>query len=402
MKLKLEGTTVFEKNWEAVKSGKYRYIINQGGSRSSKTTSLIQCYLSLALSERARMTVWREKRTWTRATVWDDFNKYLQSINVYKPEHANKTELVYRIGQSSIEFNGLDDYQKLHGLTQDYSWLNEAMEAKREDFDQLDMRTGKIMFIDYNPTEEDHWVYDTARQDNAILIKSTILDNPFAPDAVRAKVLGYEPTRENQKRGTADTYKWQVYGLGNTAKKEGVIFKYDLIKEYPQDARLIGYGLDFGFYPDPAACGRIGLYDSRLVIDEVFYEQGLNYVTIDNNPSIEGLLREAGIFDKIVADSASKTGINELQSRGFRIKPAKKYPGSVLDGIRQLQNYEPFLVTEQSINAKKELDNYTWKRDSRTDKYLNEPIDNYNHLIDLSRYVCMEYLRGRRGMRAVN
>lgn len=401
MDLKLEGTVVFEKNMEAMQSGKYRYIINQGGSRSSKTTSLIQVYLILAFQEFARMTVWREKRTWNRASVWDDFGSYIKSIGLYKDKMINNTDLILRLGKSKIEFNGLDDYQKLHGLTQDYAWLNEAMEIKREDFDQIDMRTSKVLFIDFNPTEEEHWVYDIARQDDAILIKSTVLDNPFAPEPVVRKIKGYEPTPENIKRGTADKYKWDVYGLGNTAKKEGVIFKFDLIKSWPKETRLIGYGLDFGFYPDPSACVKVGIYDNKLVLDEQLYEHSLNY--IGDTGSIEARLNDRGLGNAhIVADSAAKTGINELRGRGFRIFPVKKYAGSILDGIRQMQNYQPFLVTENSLNIKKELDNYTWQKDPRTDSFKDVPIDAYNHIIDGARYTVQEFLRQRTGLKRMN
>lgn len=344
------------------------------------------------------MTVWREKRTWAKASVWNDLIKYLSAINIYKPNNTNQTDLIYKLQNSTIEINGLDDYQKLHGLTQDYAWLNEAIESKKEDFDQIDMRTGKIIFIDFNPTEESHWAYDLARQDNAILLTSTVLDNPFAPEEVRKKILSYEPTEENIKKGTADRYKWEVYGLGKAAKKEGVIFTYELIKEWPA-AREIGYGLDFGFYPDPSACVRVGLFDGRLVLDEIFYQQGLNYVSIKDEPSIEKLLIENHISDKIIADSAAKAGISELRAKGFRVAPVRKYAGSVVDGIRKMQNYLPIMVTERSMNLKRELDNYTWYRDPRTDRFADKPIDGWDHLIDSARYVVMEYLRNRRGVK---
>lgn len=344
------------------------------------------------------MTVWREKRTWAKASVWNDLIKYLSSIGVYKPNNTNQTDLIYKLQGSTIEINGLDDYQKLHGLTQDYAWLNEAIESKKEDFDQIDMRTGKIIFIDFNPTEESHWAYDLARQDNAILLTSTVLDNPFAPEEVRKKILSYEPTEENIKKGTADKYKWEVYGLGQAAKKEGVIFTYELIKEWPT-ARDIGYGLDFGFFPDPAGCVRVGLFDGKLVLDEVFYEQNLNYVSINDEPSIEGRLIENSIRDKIIADSAAKAGISELRAKGFRVAAVRKYPGSIVDGIRKMQNYLPFKITERSLNLKRELDNYTWQRDPRTDKFMDKPVAGWDHLIDSARYVVMEYLRERRGVK---
>jgi len=403
MLIKTRQSEIFLQNWEAIQSGKYRYIINEGGSRSSKTYSLIQCYLNLAGLEQSRLTIWRLKRTWTKASVYNDFISYIKSLDIYKKSDSNETELVYKFGQGSIEFNGMDDYQKLHGLTQDYAWLNEAMEARKEDFEQIDMRTNKMIFFDYNPTEEQHWIYDLKRLPETLVIKSTQLDNPFLEPAIRRKILGYEPTEVNIKRGTADPYKWKVYGLGIAAKKEGLIYKYEMIPEWPEEARFLAYGLDFGFYPDPSACGKVGLYDGKLVLDEVFYEHELTYVSQGDEVSINSLLTDNGIWkDLIIADSASKTGIKELRIAGRNILPCQKYAGSVKDGIELVQNYLPILITERSLNAKKELDNYTWIKDIRNDVFTKDPIDDYNHLLDLLRYVIQKMQRPKKGIRRVN
>ena len=401
----IKQSELFLKNWNAILSGKYRYIINEGGARSSKTFSLIQCYLNLAGMDALRLTVWREKRTWTKSSVYNDFIRYIKDIGIYSKANSNETELIYRFGKSTIEFNGMDDYQKLHGLTQDYAWLNEAMEAGKEDFEQIDMRTRKMIFMDYNPTEEVHFIYDLKKLPETYVIKSTVLDNPFIEKSIRKKILDYEPNDLNIARGTADPYKWSVYGLGMPAKREGLIYSYEMIGEWPRETNFLGYGLDFGFYPDPAACARIGMYDGRLVIDEIMYENNLTYVDVGSETgSIETRLREAGVRNElIIADSAAKTGIRELRIAKFNIVPCRKYAGSVKDGIDLMQNYQPLQITDRSLNTKKELDNYTWKKDVRNDVFLKDPIDDYNHVLDLARYV-VQRTHGRKstGMRQVN
>ena len=403
MLIKTKQSRIFLKNWEAIQSGEYRYIINEGGSRSSKTYSLIQCFLNLAGMAANRLTIWRLKRTWTKASVYNDFISYIKSIGIYNKSNSNETDLIYRFAQSSIEFNGMDDYQKIHGLTQDYAWLNEAMEAKKEDFEQIDMRTKKMIFFDYNPTEEIHFVYDLKLLPETFVINSTQLDNPFLEPALRRKILGYEPTEENIKRHTADQYKWKVYGLGQAAKREGLIYTYEIIKDWPPEAEFLGYGLDFGFYPDPSALGKVGIWDGHLVLDEIFYEQNLTYVSQRDEDSIEKRLHQQGIRNElIIADSASKTGIKELRIAGFNVMPCFKYAGSVKDGIELVQNYMPILITERSLNAKKELDNYTWVKDIRNDTFTSEPIDDYNHLLDLLRYVIQRRQRRKMGVRRVN
>ena len=148
---------------------------------------------------------------------------------------------------------------------------------------------------------------------------------------------------------------------------------------------------------------RVGLYDGKLVLDEQFYENNLTYVSQGDEISINSRLLECNVTNQlIVADSASKTGIKELRIAGRNIVPVQKYAGSVKDGIELVQNYMPILITERSLNAKKELDNYTWIKDIRNDVYTKDPIDDYNHLLDLLRYVIQKKQHRGKGMRRVN
>lgn len=391
--LKITANTTYSMLWDAITSHKYRVIVLKGGSRSGKTWAIIQVLITLSYQKARRITVWRSRRTWTKATVYKDFESYLKNTNIYSKRDHNQSDLHYRLNRSVFEFGGLDDAQKLHGLTSDISWLNEGIEATKDDFDQLEMRTNEIIIIDCNPTEEESWVYDLESRSDVLVLHSTFLDNAFLEEAIRRKILGYEPTEFNIKQKTADPYKWSVYGLGVAARKEGLIFpKWEIIPDFPEDATVLGFGLDFGFFPDPAAFGKVGLYNGRLVLHEMMYENELNNIIIPERPeipSIQSRLNENGISrrDSIIADSAAKGNIKELKTVGFNIEPVLKYPGSVIDGIELMKNYEPFYVTESSVNAIKELKNYTYIKNLATGKFLKDPIDDFNHLMDLFRYV---------------
>lgn len=408
--LKILGTVSFDKLWTAVQSHKYRVVVLIGGSRSGKTWAIIQVLILLAYQVTQRITCWRLKRTWTKPTIYRDFIDYLKSVKIYSKSDENKSDLLYTLNESTMEFGGLDDTQKLHGLTQDITWLNEAMEVSKADFDQLEQRTSNLIILDCNPTEEEHWVYELKKRDDVLFIHSTFKDNAFVPEPVKRKILGYEPTPHNIKQGTADEYNWKVYGLGIAAEREGLIFKApEIIKDVPPEARLLGRGLDFGFFPDPVASGQVWLYNGRLVLDEDIYETELNNIIIDGKddiPSIQGRFNELGVTrrDKIVADSAAKSNINELKTVGFNIEGVKKYAGSVKDGIELMKKYEPFYVTERSVNTIKELKNYTYIKNFATGKYTKEPIDDFNHLMDLYRYVVQTFISKKesKGIRRVS
>ena len=400
--LRMEASKTFLDLYDAYNMrGKHpRVIALVGGSRSGKTWALMQLLLIIGSGhERHRITIWRLKRTWVKPTVYNDFIGLLKKYDLYNKINLNETELRYKLYNSNFEFGGLDDSQKLHGLTSDFVWINEAIEAGKDDFDQLEMRCTGTMFIDCNPTEEESWVYDLKKRDDVVFLHSTHLNNAFLPKEVRRKILGYEPTPANIALGTADTYKWSVYGLGLAAKREGLIFKdYEIIKVWNNDIKFIGIGLDFGFYPDPTAAIRVGLLNGRLVLDELFYENKLQVGEHSESASIESRLRENGVKDYmlIIADNSAQAAIMELKNKNFNIKATTKYPGSIIDGIELMLRYAPFYVTERSLNAIDELKKYTRKKDFASGRFLKEPIDAYNHLIDAARYVVLDFIKSKK------
>lgn len=405
MKERMLLTNVGERLLDALLDPKIRIILMPGGSRSSKTHSIMQCiHIMMLKNYLYRIIACRAKQTWIRLSILNDWeNEFLLKNDYHKLYNSTKLPPVYesKITKSKLEMIGLDDPQKAHGVAGDLLWLNEAIEIEQESFKQLNQRNRGKIILDYNPSEEEHWIYELQKRDDCIVIHSTYKDNPFLPDAIVREIEAYEDTPFNRGQGTVSEYHWSVYGLGLAAKKEGLIFpKFEIIKEFPKEARRLGYGLDFGFFPDPAAFGEVGLFNGRLVFDELFYENGLNNIIVPERldvPSIQLRFQEVGItkYDDIIADSAAKSNINELKTVGYNVEPVVKYQGSVKDGIDLMNKYAPFYVTERSVNAIKELKNYTWKKDSATGKFTNEPIDKFNHLMDLFRYVAQTKLNKR-------
>jgi len=88
----------------------------------------------------------------------------------------------------------------------------------------------------------------------------------------------------------------------------------------------------------------------------------------------------------IVADAAEKKSIAEIRRLNVpRIIAAKKGPDSVMFGINYMQQFN-LVIDERAKPMIEELDNYTWIRDKATGEYINKPIDNFNHVIDATRY----------------
>lgn len=157
------------------------------------------------------------------------------------------------------------------------------------------------------------------------------------------------------------------------------------MKEFPRECKKVGIGQDFGFTNDPSAAVRCGIIDNRLYVDELFYETDMLSSAIAN--------RLKPFSMKVFADSQDPRLIQEIKNRGVNIYPVDKFPGSIKAGIDKIKDME-FFVTERSYNLIAELRKYVWDKD-KDGNYINEPIDEYNHLMDAIRYYVLGCLLGR-------
>lgn len=381
--LKIQGSKVLDK---IIKAKGSKIIVLEGGSRSSKTWSIFQYFIILALSNSGlTFRIAREKFTWVKETLLKDWQDITTAYNlpVSPTINKNRPDQTYELNGNQFIFIGLDDPQKLHGLKQDYFWINEAIEATIKDFDQLEMRTNTQGIVDYNPSVTDHWIYDRViPREDATFIHSTMLDNPFLPESIRKKILSYEPTELNKARGTADDTSWKIYGLGERAQIKGVILNnWRIVEVFPEPCKWIAYGQDYGFTNDPTTLLKVGLLHGELWVDELIYETDLT------NDDIVRKYQQLGIgkYDEIIADSAEPKSNEEIRRKGYNIRPAVKGPDSIVAGIDILKRYR-LNITSRSLNLITELKNYKWKYDSKTDTHLNVPIDAFNHAIDALRY----------------
>ena len=400
--MNIDVTGVFQQNWDAIHelnpdgSRKYKYILNIGSSRSSKTYSLIDCYDLYARGNRnKRMTVWRSTKKDCKDTVMDDYLKRLVSTDRFERYRFNKTESVYLYGNNSkIEFRGADE-DGAHGLTQDCAWLNEPYEIPAETFHQIDQRTSDFVFIDLNP-KQNHWSDDLLTNPRTYIIHSTFRDNPFCPPEQKAKILSYDPENEiNVKNKTANLFRWQVYGLGIKGEVEGKVFSnYEVIEEIPLSAKPYGKGFDYGYSMDPTAI--IGLYEwpemdrdgaRAVILDEIVYATGLQPTPL--NTTMRKALMNPN--DLIIGDRTAQLMMDELYDRGWVNIHAAKGDNSIDYGISKMQELRIY-ITARSKNLIYEFDNYKNQKD-KFGKYINTPEKNQqDHGIDGSRYIITDWV----------
>jgi len=302
-----------------------------------------------------------------------DFFEILNREELYSPDLHNKSDATYQLFGNLIEFISIDQPQKVRGRKRDILFVNEANEISLEDWRQLLLRTTGRTIIDYNPSDEFHWIYDEViPREDADFFQTTYKDNPFLPESV---LLEIERFRE------ADENFWRVYGLGERGASRATIFTHwKEIDQIPNEFKPMNYGIDFGYTNDPTAIVRVYTDGHGFAIDELCYAPRLT------NSDISKVLRDNSVNrqDVIICDSAEPKSIDEIHAHGFNTHGARKGRDSVKNGIQFLHS-RPLLITSRSVNLIKELRNYKWKED-KNGKQLNEPVDEFNHAIDAMRY----------------
>lgn len=383
--MKVEVTEVFERLLQAYNDG-FRIFVLEGGSRSSKSWSIVDFMNHLAKVKQKQdleFTCMRSKYTWVESTIYKTFKKNLLAKGIWDWNMSRQKPLKYFLHGNNVEFIGLDDPQKTHGREQWFAWADEAIELTKDDFDQIEQRTTGVIVLSFNPTEQQHWIFENLlKRKDVFYIHSTMLDNPFISDMERNKILSYEPTPENEAQGTVDLYNWQVYGLGKRAAKKGRVFdSFNIVDSIPEDAKRLPVGIDFGFANDPAAVPELFLFDQELWVNELIYETGLLDLPLTNK--IKEQLPEWKDLN-FVADCADAKAIRLLSNEGLRVYKANKGADSIEYGIKLLKQ-QKINVTRRSSNMIYELNNYRYKED-RHGVSTNVPEDKNNHLIDACRY----------------
>ncbi len=375
--LNLQGTVVLEKNLNATT----RIVVNQGGTRSSKTYSIAQLIILKALQEQGKVyTICRKTLPALKSSAYRDFFSILEHHNLYNPNKHNKSELTYKLNNNLIEFISVDMPDKVRGRQRHILWMNEATEFSMEDFVQLSLRCTENIYLDFNPSDPYSWIYDRVmNRDDCTFIKSTYLDNPFLPE---------ETIKEIERLRSLDSNYWTIYGLGDMAQPTETIFRqFEIANEVPKNANLISLGMDFGYSNDPTAIVEVYKLNDDLYINELLYSKGLT------NQDIALKLRELNVGNRteIVYDSAEPKSGEELRRMGFLMFPAKKGADSINMGIDVLRRFK-LHITKNSINALNEFKYYKWLTD-KNGHIVNKPATNQaDHLIDAVRYVALNKL----------
>lgn len=353
----------------------YRTFVNQGGTSSGKTFTIMQVLFYYAMTQpnivitvcgqdlpNLKVGALRDAKTIISGSEW--------MMNFFQVNESGH----YIAGEngSIIEFNSYGDAQDAKNGKRDYLFVNEANGVSYEIYWQLAIRTRKKVYIDYNPSAK-FWVHnEVIGTQGTRLIISDHRGNVFLTDEEHERI-----------ESISDKELWKVYARGLTGKLSGLIFpNFNIVDKMPDrvECKIHGYGLDFGFTNDPTALIECAIAHGELWTNQIIYSTGMT------NPMIASEAKNNNITkrDKIVADSAEPKSIAEIKNEGLWIVATTKGTDSISIGIDILHRYK-WNVTRHSIGLINELNSYKYKVD-KDGKQTNSPVDKWNHAIDAVRY----------------
>ena len=361
----------------------------QGGQGSAKTFSVCIIIMNhLATQKGKEWYIVSSELSKMRDTVLKDCINILGLLGYeYKATGVDfgSPKITFPSG-SFVRFIGLDKDDVGKGLRSDGVYVNEANKINFESYRELTSRAKKVI-LDYNPNVE-FWVHKhIIPRTDCDYLKLTFEDNEHLSKEEKSEILRYYELGYDDEGNIKNEYwanKWRVYGLGETGGIEGAIFEhYKIIDTLPDDARLLGHGMDFGYTNDATSIVSLYKYNDEIILHEELYKTSLL------NSDIIAICKqkELGTSLYIYADAAEPKSIAEIRRAGIRIQPATKGADSINYGIQLMQEHK-ILVTKSSTNLIKEFQSYVWATDKKGER-INKPVDYNNHAIDAIRYAFM-------------
>ena len=397
-------TTAIDK----LRAMKARKRVVQGGTWAGKTYGILPIMIDKATKNpRQVSTVVAETIPALKGGAIKDFKNVMQDTGRWVESRWNGTDLFYSFANGhKVEFKSFDSVGKAQAAgKRNNLFINEAPYIPYEIADALIGRTTEDIWIDFNPTSE-FWAHtEIMPNKDAEFIILRYTDNEALPQTILDELLMkidkafYNPAKPWDDPANIKSGYWanwcKVYISGEIGSLQGTVFQFNIVPGIPLEAELVGVGLDWGFYPDPAGCTQLYKCNGELYWEEVLYENNLTNAQLSERLLAKGMKKSTGL----IADSAEPKSIQEFLDLGWVIEGAQKGPDSIKHSIDTLQNYKHNVVST-SLNLIKELRNYRWETDA-SGKPTGKPVDKFNHLIDPVRYIALNRINEVTGQYSV-
>ena len=384
-----------------------RYIIMKGSAGSGKSVDTAQHYILRLMKDPGRnLLCVRKSDVTNRDSTFAElqgaiFRMFGEAYKKYWYINSSNMLLECRSNHNQIIFRGVNDdkqREKLKSITFKRGkltdvWIEEATELTQNDFEIIDDRLrGELpqgqfyqIRMTFNPVSAHHWIkkqFFDRKDPDVLTHQSTYENNRFIDEAYHRRML---------RRKEVDPDGYRIYGLGEWGETTGLILKNYIVEEFDQSPERFDYMVnaqDFGF--NHANCiGEVGLKDGELYLCQELY-----VYEMDTDEIIK--LAE-GRFQKkrtMWCDSAEPDRIKMWKKAGYRARGVKKEPNSVKAQIDYLKQHL-IHIHPSCVNTIKEIQQWKWKKDDKTNTYMDEPVNFFDDAMAMLRYSIEQERRGR-------
>lgn len=379
--MQFEDTTTFARIEALAK----RISVIQGGTSAGKTIGTLMNIIDTSFEfSRTTTSICTDTFPNLRRGAMKDFKAILYGTR--RDWYFNESKSIHtfenRCTGSVVEFFSTDEAGAL-GARRDFLFINEANRVSKETFDQLETRTDKRIWLDFNPVNE-FWAHELVKtRDDVDFLKLNYLHNEALSENIRRTI--------EMRRGDGTSNWWKVYGLGEIGSLEGNVYSgWTRVDEIPEGYILRVVGVDFGFSNDPTAV--IGVFenaDGAICLKKYIYETGLLTSELCKKLVANKEINTA-LF---VCDNARPEIIAEMQAYGLRAIGCNKTAGEKMNG--KLYNID--LVKRRNVSylsvdreIEQEYFTYGWRVQKSTGKTIDEPKDGNDHAMDAIAYAVRE------------
>jgi len=355
----------------------HRYKVFYGGRGSAKSWSFARALVLKGYSSKRRILCVREIQRSIAESVHKLLSDQIEDMGFGEFYDITKNSIVGGNGTDFI-FKGIrfntQEIKSTEGV--DICWVAEAQALSAESWDVLIPTIRKAnseIWIDFNPLNIDDPTYQRFvinPPPDALVKKVNYYDNPYFPDVLRQEM---DWTKKRDYEAYLHIWEGEVRKHSNAVIFAGR-FRVEEF-ETDRDARFY-QGCDWGFAQDPTALIRCYIKDRTLYIDREAWGVG---VDLDETPALFDTIETARSWP-IKADNARPETISFMKRRGFHISGAKKWAGSIEDGIEYLKSLD-IVIHPRCRHTIDEFNHYSYKVDKQTGDVLPVVVDAWNHCL---------------------
>ncbi len=362
-----------------------RYKVAYGGRGGAKSWGYARALLIQSVQKPLRILCTREFQNSIADSVHKLLSEQIEALGLSSIFDVQKTTIKSLNGSEFI-FAGLrQNITKLKSFEGiDRCWVEEAEKVSSDSWEKLIPTIRKPdseIWVSFNPDAEEDPTYQrfiVNTPPNSMVVKIGWQDNPWFPEVLLQE-------KDYLASVDIDAYNHVWEGEVNRRSDAKILAGKYIVQSFVPGPEWDGpyFGADWGFANDPTTLIKMWIHDHTLYIDQEVWGVGIE---LDDTPAAFDHIPDSKKY-VIRADCSRPETISHVARHGYpRIIGAKKWEGSVEDGIAFLRSFKRIVIHPRCPRTAEECKLYSYKVDKLTGDVLPLVVDKFNHCIDAIRY----------------